>query len=67
MEVFRIWLGDYGLVTRQDCLDVEGNRTLFSVRKLNRQGKETELVDCCLTKAEAAGILEMVRLAKVTK
>jgi hypothetical protein len=72
MEVFKIWLGDYGLVTSEDCLDVEGNRTLFSVRKLNRQGKETALVDCCLTKAEAEAIFEAATLnenpvAKVTK
>lgn len=58
MEVFKLWLGDYGLVTSEDCLDVEGNRTLFSVRKLNRQGKETALVDCCLTKAEAKTLVD---------
>ena len=59
MEVFKLWLGDYGLVTSEDCLDVEGNRTLFSVRKLNRQGKETALVE--------AATLNENPVAKVTK
>tara|TARA_R110000823_G_scaffold106855_1_gene225471 strand:- start:344 stop:565 length:222 start_codon:yes stop_codon:yes gene_type:complete len=73
MEVFKVWLGDYGLVVRQDCLDVGGNRTLYSVNKVDIEVKDIELVDCCLTKAEVAEInffealTEGEALTKVTK
>jgi hypothetical protein len=72
MEVFKIWLGDYGLVARQDCLDVGGNRTLFSVNKVDIEIRGIGLVDCCLTKAEAEALVEAATLnenpvAKVTK
>jgi ethanolamine utilization protein EutP (predicted NTPase) len=82
MEVFKIWLGDYGLIARQNCPDFNLSSTekrpklipngLFSVNKVDIEMRGIGLVDCCLTKAEAEAIFEAATLnenpvAKVTK
>lgn len=61
MEVFKIWLGDYGLLVRQDCPYYPSEDFKFSVTKFSwRVGlrKTEELIDCCLEKAEAKTLVD---------
>ena len=57
MEVFKVWLGDYGLVVKQDCPYFPSEDLRFSVTKIQRESESwnmnEELVECCLEKDEA--------------
>ncbi len=73
MEVFKIWLGDYGLLVRQDCPYYPSEDFKFSVTKFSwlsfalvrsqrtpqlvRKTAES-LVECCLEKAEAKTLVD---------
>ena len=57
---FKVWLGDFGLITRKDCPNFilsgaspEQTENLYSVIKVNEEQQTIALVDCCLTKEEA--------------
>jgi hypothetical protein len=66
MEVFKIWLGNYGLVVRQDCPYYPSEEFKFSVTKFSsdvvrlvrKAVESTELIDCCLEKAEAKTLVD---------
>ena len=57
---FKVWLGDFGLITRKDCPNFilsgaspEQTENLYSVINVNEEQQTIALVDCCLTKEEA--------------
>ena len=58
IEVKKIWLGDYGLIVKQDCPYFPSEDLKFSVTKVGRDMKEIELVECCLEKSEAEALVD---------
>lgn len=66
MEVFKIWLGDYGLLVRQDCPYYPSEDFKFSVTKFSWSQRTPQLVrktaeslvECCLEKAEAKTLVD---------